>query len=167
MNGNHHRAAPWTQFWVLVGFLGVCLAVAGTAGALTVGPALLWYATLTHPWLSPPNWVFGPVWSVMYGAMAVAAWIIWREPGMPRKRRNAMTLWGVQLALNASWSPVYFGLHMLGAGLVVILALWVAVAATSWRFYRLDPRAGWLMAPYVAWVGFATYLNAGFWWLNR
>ncbi len=152
---------------MLVGFLGVCLAVAGTAGVLTVGPALLWYATLTHPWLSPPNWVFGPVWSVMYGAMAVAAWMIWREPGLPRKRRSALTLWGVQLALNASWSPVYFGLHMLGAGLVVILALWVAVAATTWRFYRLDLRAGWLMLPYVAWVGFATYLNAGFWWLNR
>ena len=152
---------------MLVGFLGVCLAVGATAGVLTVGPALLWYASLARPVLSPPNWVFGPVWSVMYGAMAVAAWMIWREPGMPRKRRAALTLWGVQLALNASWSPVYFGLHLLGAGLAVILALLVAVAATSWRFYRLDPKAGWLMAPYVAWVGFATYLNAGFWWLNR
>lgn len=152
---------------MLVGFLGVCLAVAGTAGVLTVGPALLWYASLARPLLSPPNWLFGPVWAVMYGAMAVAAWMIWREPGLPRKRRTALTFWGVQLALNASWSPVYFGLHMLGAGLVVILALLAAVAATTKRFYRLDAKAGLLMAPYVAWVGFATYLNAGFWWLNR
>ncbi|HQT62935.1 MAG: hypothetical protein B7Z75_07545 [Acidocella sp. 20-57-95] len=150
-----------------MGFLGLCLCVGGTAGWLTVGPALGWYASLTHPPLSPPNWLFGPVWTLLYAMMAVSAWMVWRDANRPRRRRAALTAWGVQLAFNASWTPVFFGLHLLLPGLLVILGLLAAVAATAWKFYRVDRAAGLLLLPYICWVSFATYLNAGFWWLNR
>jgi tryptophan-rich sensory protein len=149
-----------------MGFLGLCLGVAASAGWLTAGATMVWYASLIHPPFSPPNWLFGPVWAVMYLAMAVAAWMVWRDSTKPRRRRNALTLWGVQLALNASWTPVFFGLHLVLAGVAVMLALLTSVALTARQFALLDRKAGLLMTPYVLWVGFATYLNAGFWWLN-
>jgi tryptophan-rich sensory protein len=150
-----------------MGFLGLCLGVAVSAGWLTAGAAMLWYASLVPPPLSPPNWLFGPVWAVLYIAMAVAAWMVWRDSTKPRQRRNALTIWGVQLAVNASWTPVFFGLHLLLAGVAVMAALLVAVIATARQFALLDRNAGLLMAPYVIWAGFAAYLNAGFWWLNH
>ncbi len=150
-----------------MGFLGLCLAVGGVAGWLTVGPQLIWYASLVHPPLSPPNWLFGPAWTLLYIMMAVSAWMIWRDANRPLRRRAALTAWGVQLALNATWTPVFFGLHWLFAGIFVLLALLAAIAATAQRFYRVDHAAGLLLLPYIGWVSFATYLNAGFWWLNR
>lgn len=163
---DNYRAAPRAQFYVLLGFLGLCLAVAASAGWLTAGATLVWYASLNRPVFSPPNWLFGPVWTVMYVSMAVAAWLIWREPSVPRRRRNALTFWGVQLAINASWTPVFFGLHLLLPGVAVLLALLLAVMLTARQFALLDRTAGLLLCPYVLWVGFATYLNVGFWWLN-
>jgi tryptophan-rich sensory protein len=162
----NYRAAPRAQFYVLLGFLVLCLAVAASAGWLTAGATMIWYASLAHPPLSPPNWLFGPVWAVMYVSMAVAAWMIWRDSTVPRRRRNALTLWGVQLAVNATWTPVFFGLHLVLAGVAVMAALLASVALTARQFALLDRKAGLLMTPYVLWVGFATYLNAGFWWLN-
>jgi len=150
-----------------MGFLGLCLAVAASAGWITAGANLIWYASLNPPPGKPPNWLFGPVWTLMYLAMAVAAWAIWRESSLPHRRRQALTLWGAQLAINASWTPVFFGLHLIMAGVAVLAALAVAVTATARQFAILDRKAGLLMVPYVLWVGFAFYLNMGFWWLNR
>ena len=123
-----------------------------------------WYAGLSKPPLTPPNWVFAPVWSLLYLGIAVAGWLVWRtRPGvwMP------LTLWGVQLVLNAMWSPLFFGLHRPDLALLEIAVLLFAAAATALVFYRIRRLAGLLFLPYVAWVGFATYLNAGLWLLNR
>jgi translocator protein len=124
----------------------------------------LWYAGLHKPPLTPPNWLFGPVWSVLYLAIAVAAWLVWRSP---RRSGLALTLWGAQLLLNATWSFLFFGLQRPGLALVEIVALLLLVAVTAASFYRVLPLAGALLTPYAAWVGFAAYLNAGLWYLNR
>jgi tryptophan-rich sensory protein len=123
-----------------------------------------WYEGLQKPPLNPPSWVFGPVWSVLYLASAVAGWLVWRA--RPAARRP-LALWGGQLVLNAAWSPLFFGLHLPGLALVDILLLLGLVIATTASFHRVRMMAGALFVPYAAWVGFAAYLNAGLWYLNR
>lgn len=145
--------------------LGVFVALVGLAayfGArFTPGP---WYEALHKPPLNPPSWVFGPVWTVLYVTIAVAAWLVWRA-------RPASTLplalWCTQLLLNAAWSPLFFGLERPGLALVDISVLLPTVVATAVSFHRVLPRAGVLFVPYIAWVAFAAYLNAGLWLLNR
>jgi len=123
-----------------------------------------WYEALQKPPLTPPNWVFGPAWSVLYLTIAVAGWLIWRAR---RNRVTALALWGVQLALNAAWSFLFFGLQRQGLALLEIGTLLVFIVATAVVFFRVRPLAGALFAPYAAWVAFASYLNAGLWHLNR
>lgn len=136
-------------------------------GGATVPNIRTWYEVLPHPPLTPPNGVFGPVWTILYVAMAVAAWRVWRSPDILVRQRRALIWWGWQLAVNALWSPIFFGLHRPFASLCVILVLDGLIAATIAVFRPIDRIAAWLMAPYLAWCVFATYLNAGFWWLNR
>jgi tryptophan-rich sensory protein len=141
--------------------------VGGEAARFTVPNVAGWYAGLARPPLSPPNWLFGPVWTVLYVLMAVSAWLVWRRPADQGGTGIALTFWGCQLAVNALWTPVFFGLRMLAPALAVILLLLAAVGLTCAKFWRLNRTAGWLLAPYLAWVGFASYLNAGFWFLNH
>ncbi len=122
---------------------------------------------LPHPPLTPPNSVFGPVWTVLYITMAIAAWRIWRCGDVLGDHRRALTLWGWQLAVNAIWAPVFFGLHRPGIAIAIIAALDVMVALTVFAFHRIDRIAAILLLPYLAWGGVATYLTIGFWWLNR
>jgi len=122
-----------------------------------------WYLSLVRPPLTPPNFLFGPVWSVLYLMIGVAGWLVWRRQGAGR----ALRIWGWQLAVNAAWSPVFFGLQRIGLALAVAAALVATVALTVRAFARVHRPAAWMMAPYLAWTCFAAYLNAGFWWLNR
>lgn len=117
-----------------------------------------WYAALEKPRGTPPNWLFGPVWSLLYTAIAVTGWMLWRAPRGWR-RRATLVLWGVQLLLNAAWSWLFFGRHELGAALVDILALECAIAALAAIAWHVDRRAAWLLVPYWIWVAYATYLN--------
>lgn len=170
MHPSARSSAPESALdWLrLVGCVLLCNA-AGAIGALTTSESVrTWYPTLTAPPLRPPSWVFGPVWTLLYTLMGVALWLLlqrWRGPASAR--RVALTWFGAQLALNALWSPVFFGVQNLGAALVVIVAMLVAIALTMWASRPVHPAVPWLMAPYLAWVSFATYLNAGFWHLNR
>ena len=123
-----------------------------------------WYEALQKPPLNPPNWIFAPVWSALYLGVAVAGWLVWRS--RPASRMP-LALWGSQLVLNAVWSWLFFGLHRPGLALVDILVLLVVGVATLVSFRGIHPWAGRLFVPYVAWVSFATYLNAGLWYLNR
>jgi translocator protein len=124
-----------------------------------------WYATLKKPSFAPPNWLFGPVWTALYVMMAVAAWLVWKERGL-RATATPMTLFAVQLALNAAWPGVFFGLKSPGAAFAEIALLWGAVLATAVAFARVKPAAGILMAPYALWVSFAAILNLALWRLN-
>ena len=148
---------------VLVALVLACHA-AGALGALVTDAA--WYRELTRPSWAPPGWVFGPVWLTLYTMKGVAAWRVWRTPSGPARSR-ALGWFAAQLALNAAWTPVFFGLRSLGGGLVVIGLLVVAIAGTIRAFRVVAPRAAWLLAPYLAWVLFATALNGALWWLAR
>ncbi|MCA9512584.1 MAG: TspO/MBR family protein [Myxococcota bacterium] len=144
----------------LVAFLALVGAAAAFGARFEPGA---WYAALRKPPLTPPPVVFAPVWSVLYAAIAVAGWLAWRA--RPASHR-ALGLWALQLALNAAWSWLFFGLHAKGVALVDIVALLAAVVAAAVALHRVRALAGWLLAPYAAWVAFATYLNAGLWYLN-
>jgi tryptophan-rich sensory protein len=125
-----------------------------------------WYATLNKPSWNPPGWVFGPVWTTLYAMMAVSAWLVWKKGGFAQQRLP-LTVFLVQLVLNALWSPLFFGLKMPGVALVEIVALWLAIAGTIGLFWRVDRVAAGLLVPYLAWVSFATVLNGTLWWMNR
>lgn len=159
-HGHSNGAGQARRGWfVLAGLLLVNAAVASGGGLASTRGVDGWYADAAKPAWTPPNWVFGPVWTVLYVAMAVAAWLIWRRHG--RAATSALVLYGVQLALNAAWTPVFFGAQQLGAGLVIIVALELALVATIVAFHRLSPGVAWLLGPYLAWVLYATTLNAG------
>ena len=134
-------------------------------GGLLIGYATLpgqWYASLVKPPFNPPNWVFAPVWSLLYVLIAIAGWRTWRRP--PDSR--AMRVWAAQLVLNFLWSPTFFGAKMMGLALVVIVLLFASILLFMARTWNSDRLSAWLFAPYAAWVAFATLLNASLVWLN-
>jgi translocator protein len=147
----------------LVVLLILCSTVAGLGGLATTPNIANWYANLAKPAWTPPDWVFGPVWSILYLSMAVAAWLVWRQGNAT----VPMTLFGIQLAANAAWSWLFFGLHSPGAALIDIVLLWAAIAATTIAFWRRSRLAGILFLPYLAWVSFAVALNCAIWRWNR
>jgi translocator protein len=146
----------------LGGWLALTFAAASLGALFLPGE---WYAALKKPSWNPPNWIFGPVWTALYTIMAVAAWLVWRRGGFVRQR-TPLTLFFVQLLLNAMWSPLCFGAKSLGLALVDIMFLWIALTATLIAFGKTFWPAGALLAPYLAWVTFATGLNFALWQLN-
>ena len=157
--GSSGSSAPWPA---LLGFVGLTLLVGAVGAALTVPAIRTWYLSLARPPGTPPNWVFGPVWTLLYVLMGIAAWLVWQRPW----HRRAMLLWGWQLLANALWAPLFFGLHLVGVALADIVVLLLLAAMTTLAFDRRSRSAAILMLPYLAWTCYATYLNAGFWWLN-
>ena len=149
----------------LVVFVALCLGAAALGSAATVPRIEGWYAALDKPSWTPPDWVFGPVWTVLYLAMAVAAWLVWRQKGWSGAR-VPLTLFGVQLALNVAWSWLFFGLRSPGLGFADIILLWMAIVATLVAFWRRSAVAGLLFVPYLAWVTFAAVLNYSIWQMN-
>lgn len=149
--------------------LAICLVAcfgAAFLGSQATMPNLFpWYASLTKPSFNPPSWVFGPVWSVLYLAMAIAAWRIWLKDATAQ-RNHALTWFAIQLVLNTAWSWAFFGANSPLFGLIVIVMLLGAIIFCTILFRRLDFPAFLLMLPYGAWVGFATILNAALWRLN-
>ena len=146
-------------------FLALCLGVSALGGLATASSVGTWYQTLAKPAFNPPNWVFAPVWTTLYFMMAIAGWRVWRRDGLQRARW-ALSLFALQLALNLAWSIVFFGLRSIGAALVEIVVLLLAILATTVVFWQRDRAAGMLFIPYAAWVGFAAILNAALWRLN-
>jgi benzodiazapine receptor len=125
-----------------------------------------WYQRLAKPTWNPPNSIFAPVWTVLYLLMAAAAWLVWQRYGIVAAI-FPLALFIVQLLLNAAWSWLFFGLHRPGTALLEIVVLWAAILTTLISFWRLEPLAGVLLAPYLVWVSFATALNWTIWRLNR
>jgi tryptophan-rich sensory protein len=151
----------------LVVALAVPLLVGGISGVATAQGVRDWYPTLVKPSFNPPAWVFGPVWTVLYLMMGLAAYLVWKRGWGDGMVRTALALFALQLVLNGLWSVLFFGLRSPGAALADILLLWVAIVATLVSFWRLTPTAGLLLLPYLAWVTFAAALNGAIWWLNR
>lgn len=153
------------HWFPLLFWFALCFAVAGIGGWWTAREVKWWYRTLRRPGIAPPDWIFGPVWTLLYALMALAAWRIWLA-APSGARTSAICLFLAQLALNLAWSWIFFRQHAIGAALVEVGVLWAVIAATAIAFSRVAPVAAWLMAPYLAWVTFAAALNAEFWRLN-
>jgi len=159
----------WTQPRVLLQALGAvlfCEAVGLVAAWVTQTSVTTWYPTLTKPSFTPPNWLFAAVWTILYARMGVAAFLVWRRASAGAARRGALRLFGSQLRLNGAWTFAFFGAQSPALGLIVILALWGALAWTTKRFFRIRTTAGWLLVPYLLWVTYAVALNLGIWLLN-
>jgi benzodiazapine receptor len=143
----------------------ICNAVGASPALLTAGTVETWYETITQPALAPPNWVFGPVWTLLFTLLGVAVYLVLRHGG-GRARTLALALFVGQYAFNVAWTLVFFGDQNIAGGLAVILVLLALIAATLGAFWRVRKEAGLLLVPYLLWVAFATYLNYAFWVLN-
>lgn len=163
--GQPPRAGTWRQAVALAMFLAICLGTAVSGAALTNLSVGDWYATLVKPSWNPPNWIFGPVWTILYIGMAIAAWLVWRKQGLAGARLPLL-LFALQLFFNAAWSALFFGLRDPGLALIDIGLLWLTILATMIAFRRVSPWAAALLAPYLAWVSFATALNGAIWSAN-
>jgi tryptophan-rich sensory protein len=154
-----HRPNPVI---VLLVILTVCYGVGFVAAIATNASLPFWYITLSKPAWAPPGWVFAPVWTVLYGLMGWAAWLVWSVPNgeQPSGRRTrALIMFFVQLFLNGLWSWIFFGWHLLNVAMLEIGILWLAILATLMLFYRVRPLAGALFVPYLLWVTYAAALN--------
>jgi tryptophan-rich sensory protein len=151
------------QIVALVLFLVITFLVAGIGSLATTPNIATWYAGLAKPTWNPPNWVFGPVWTVLYISMAIAAWLVWRQGGL---WQWPLAMFAVQLALNAAWSWLFFGFHAPGIAFVEVVALLAAIVATTIAFWSKSMMAGILLLPYLGWVAFASVLNFTIWRLN-
>ncbi|WP_426690567.1 TspO/MBR family protein [Rhodanobacter ginsengiterrae] len=151
----------------VIGLAGWLLlsSAAAAIGAVASMQAASFYQQLAQPSWAPPAAVFGPVWSVLYALMGLAAWLVWREGGW-RRQRGVLTLFTAQLAVNALWSWLFFGWHRGAPAFVDIVLLWLLIVATVIGFWRVRPLAGALLLPYLCWVSFAAALNFAVWQLN-
>lgn len=147
----------------LLAWLTITFAAALVGSRFRPGP---WYASLAKPDWTPPGAVFAPVWTALYLAMGIAAWMVWRRGGGGRSRAPALALYMVQLALNALWSFLFFGLHRPGLAFLDIALLWAAILTVMVLFWRIRAAAGALILPYLLWVSFAACLNFAIWRLN-
>ncbi len=143
-------------------FVFLILSFAASTPGILFGPGD-WYDSLQRPFFAPPNWLFGPAWTLFYILMATGAMLAWRQVGL---RSAALGWWFVQLVLNALWTVMFFGLKSPGLALLEITLMWTAILICLLHFRKVSPAAFWFMLPYLGWVTFAWILNAGFWWLN-
>lgn len=159
-----HRVAPglFVQGLALAGWLALCFAASASVVFVSIDG---WYEGIQKPSWNPPSWLFGPVWSALYGMMGVAAWLVWKKGGW-REQKRVLGVFLLQLALNALWTPLFFGMHWIGLAFAEIILLWLAIATTLIAFMRVRKDAGALFVPYLLWVSFAAVLNFTLWRLN-
>ena len=154
------------DYWKLAVSLFVCQ-LAGIVGSIFTSPAIpTWYAGLNSPSFNPPNWVFSPVWISLFVLMGIALYLVWEKGLKTRTAKNAVTVFGIQLALNTLWSVLFFGLKSPLYAFIEILFLWGAILMSIVFFYRISKPAAYLLIPYLLWVSFATVLNAAYVLLN-
>lgn len=155
------------NFLKLASSIAVCFLAAGIGSVFTTSAIPSWYATLVKPSFSPPNYLFGPVWTILYILMGISLYIIWTKGIKNKKVKKALYIFGIQLILNAIWSPVFFGAQALLLAFIIIIALWFYIVKTIKAFAKIDKLASYLLYPYLAWVSFASILNFSVWFLNR
>lgn len=148
--------------------LVVCLTVGYSASMVTRPSVAEWFPTIEKPFFNPPNWVFMPVWTLLYILMAIAAGLVWDKVKEQNEAvKKALGFFLIQLTLNAIWSYLFFGLKNPMLALIEIVLLWLMIYETYLKFTKINKTAAYLLIPYLAWVSFATVLNASIWWLNR
>lgn len=156
------------RYTKIIVMIGTCLAVGTLAGMATQSSVDTWFPTLKKPPFNPPAAVFPIVWSLLYVMMGVAAGLVWGQIDVRRDDvRKALRFFAIQLALNALWSFLFFGIHNPMLALIEIILLWLMIYETYALFRKINKIAGYLFIPYLVWVTFATVLNASIWWLNK
>jgi len=143
------------------------LAAGGIGSLFTFKAIPTWYAGLKKPPYTPPNWAFGPVWTTLYILMGISVFLVWQNGLAINGVLLAFTLFWIQLALNALWSFIFFGMKSMGGGVITIIVLWLLILATMITSFRVSGWAGALLVPYIVWVSIASYLNIGVWLLNK
>ncbi len=141
------------------------LSVGAVAGMFTSQEVPTWYATLNKPSFSPPNWVFGPVWTSLYILLGISLFLIWKEQAS-KERLLAITVFSIQMLLNFAWSFLFFYFKLIGVALLEILLLWISIVSMMYLFHKVRPLAAYLNIPYLLWVSFAAILNSGYYVLN-
>ncbi len=155
------------QILKFIAALAVCFGVSGFGAVFTTNGSTSWYAQLEKPFFTPPDWVFGPVWTILYLLMAISAFLIWNKGLNYPKVKPALGLFLIQLALNAIWTPLFFGSHLILAAFIEIILLWLAIFATILVFKRISLLAAALLVPYLIWVSYAAILNGSIYFLNK
>ena len=150
----------------LAAFVALTFSAAGIGSAFTARSVRSWYPSLRKPPGNPPASYFGPVWTVLYFLMTIAAWNVWRLGDGWSGAAPAITIFLIQLALNAAWSAIFFGMRAPGLALIEIIFLWTSILACIILFWRISIFSAALLLPYLAWITYATYLNAEIWRLN-
>ncbi len=154
------------NFFKLIGSIILCELVGIVSVLFTIASIPTWYRSLNKPFFSPPNWVFGPVWTMLYFLMGVSLYLVWKR-GVNKKTRTALLYFFIQLGLNFLWSAVFFGFHLPLVAFINIVFLWLAIFVTILKFYQLSKSAAYLLIPYILWVSFASALNFSIVVLNR
>lgn len=152
--------------WAVIPWIFLCQCAGLIGSVFTRSGIRTWYVALEKPVLNPPSWVFGPVWTILYALMGVAAFLVWRYGWEKKEVKQGMAIFGVQLILNAVWSILFFGAQNPLAALVNIILLLCAIVLTMAFFFRVSKPATYLLIPYLLWVSFATYLNWSIYRLN-
>ena len=162
------KKSVMNKYMKILIFVATCLGVGIIAGMATQTGVKTWFPTLVKPVFNPPSWLFAPVWTFLYILMGIAAGRVWGRIDFDREKvRKALLFFVIQLALNALWSVLFFGMHNPLLALIEIVILWLMIYETFVKFIKIDKIAGYLFIPYLLWVSFATVLNASLWWLNR
>jgi translocator protein len=151
----------------LVCSVSLCLLTGFVGSFSTMNSVTSWYADLSRPSSTPPNWTFGVVWPILYIMMGISFFMIWNRGLDKRKVKIVLGLFLLQLVLNGLWTPIFFGLHMIAFALIEIVLLWVAILLTILVFWRISKSATFFLFPYILWVSFAAVLNTALWYLNR
>jgi tryptophan-rich sensory protein len=157
------RFKNWLE---LIGAILICETAGLIGSVFTASSIPTWYAGIVKPALNPPAWVFGPVWTMLFALMGIAAFMVWKKRVGRKDAKIALGIFAGQLVLNTLWSVIFFGLRSPGGALVEIVFLWLAILATIVTFAKISKPAAWLLAPYIVWVSFAMYLNFAIWTLN-
>ena len=140
--------------------------IGGISGSFTSASINTWYVTLNKPWFNPPNWIFAPVWTLLYLMMGIAFYIIWKSEAVNAVKQTAVILFSAQLLVNFLWSLIFFYLKHPGWAMLDIILMWILIVATIFSFGKISSTAAWLMLPYICWVSFAMILNFYLWKLN-
>lgn len=143
----------------------ISLSLGGLSGIVTSGEITTWYPTIIKPSWNPPNWIFGPVWSLLYIMIGVAFALIWHSEKLDK--RKAYRLFTIQFCLNLAWTPIFFNFHQIGFAFIEIIFMLIFIYLTIIEFYKINRNAAYLLLPYAIWVSFATILNGTIYWLNR
>ncbi len=154
-----HNNKKKRNYLALIISILICESVGIIGSLLTIQSFQSWYPNLPKPWYTPPNWVFGPTWTILYALMGISVYLIWKNSWPTKKSKKAIIVFSIQLTLNGAWTPVFFGLKNIFLALIIAILMWITILITIILFYDINKKSAYLLTPYIIWVTIATTLN--------